>query len=128
MEISESFLLEALDSLKREILSALHVAMPGNVVDYDASAGLATVQPALRRKAASGAVVTAPLLREVQVLLPSGSHTVSPGDPCILLFQDFCPDGWLESGQPALPPSPRQHDLSDAVALVGFFPGLQAKD
>ena len=123
MEITEAFLQNALNSLKQEIFSSLRVAMPGNIVDFDAASGTASVQPALRRKTASGEILTAPLLSAVPVLRPSADFAVSPGDPCLLIFADFCIDGWLESGQPVLPPSSRQHDLSDAFALVGYMKG-----
>lgn len=124
MEIAETFLQSVLDALKRDILSSLHTAMPGNVLSYDASSGLASVQPALRRKTPSGEILTAPVLKDVPVFRPAAGFTPSAGDPCILLFMDFCLDGWLESSQPVLPPSPRQHDLSDAVALVGYASAL----
>ena len=118
MEITESFLQEALDSLKRDILSSMHVAIPGNIVFYDDAAGTATIQPALRRRTPSGEILTAPPLLDVPVFRPSSDFAISAGDPCLLLFMDFCIDGWLESNQPVIPPSARLHDLSDAVALV----------
>ena len=121
MEITETFLQSLLDALKRDILSSLHSAMPGNILSYDASSGLASVQPALRRKTAFDEILTAPVLNDVPVFCPSAEFIPSSGDPCILLFMDFCMDGWLESGQPVLPPSPRRHDLSDAIALTGCF-------
>ena len=122
MEITADFLESALQALKQEIFSTLHVAMPGIVQSYDAEKRTAVVQPALRRKNASGDTVTAPLLRDVPVFLPSADFTPAPGDSCLLIFADFCADGWYESAQPVLPPSPRTHDLSDAFALVGFRP------
>ena len=122
MQITESFLHSALDSLRREIFENLHVAMPGILVSYDAETAAADVQPALRRKTSSGEILTAPLLRDVPVFLPSADFTPAPGDSCLLIFADFCADGWYESAQPVLPPSPRTHDLSDAFALVGFRP------
>ena len=121
MEITESFLLETLEAWKKDLLSSLHAAMPGNIVSYDASSGLAEVQPALRRKTASGAILTAPVLQSVPVFLPSSGFAVSQGDPCILIFLDFCLDGWLESRQPVIPPLPRTHDLADAIAIVGVM-------
>ena len=42
MEITEAFLQDALQALKREILSSLHVAMPGIVESYDSSTHTAT--------------------------------------------------------------------------------------
>ena len=124
MEITETFLQESLEALKREIISSLHCAMPGKIVSFDSDSGLVSVQPALRRKTSSGEILTIPILTEVPVFLPSADQVVSVGDPCILLFMDFCLDGFLQAGQPVLPPSPRQHDLSDAIALVGFAPAL----
>ena len=124
MEVNETFLLEALDSLKREIFSSLHCVVPGNITAYDPETGLASVQPALRRKTPSGEILMAPLLREVPVLLPAADFEVSTGAPCLLLFADFCLEGWLAGGQPGVPASPRVHDWSDAVALVGFIPAL----
>lgn len=125
MEITEAFLQDALQALKREILSSLHVAMPGIVESYDSSTHTATVQPALRRRTRAGELLTAPLLYQVPVFIPSPDFTVSPGAHCLLIFADFCIDGWYGSGQPVLPPSPRRHDLSDAFALVGFRPAWQ---
>ena len=124
MEVNEAFLLEALDSLKREIFSSLHCVVPGNITAYDPETGLASVQPALRRKDSSGEILTAPLLREVPVLLPAVDFEVSAGAPCLLLVADFCLDGWLAGGQPGVPASPRKHDWAVAVALVGVFPAL----
>ena len=121
MEITADFLESALQSLKEEIFSSLHVAMPGNIQSYDAEKRTAVVQPALRRKNTSGETVTAPLLRDVPVFLAPSAGVV-PGAPCLLIFADFCIDGWYDSARPSIPPSPRAHDLSDAFALVGFYP------
>ncbi len=123
--ITGNFLQQALDTLRREIFSTLHVAMPGTVIAYDASDGTVSVRPALRRCSSSGQILTAPILSRVPVLLPSPDITPAPGDPCLLLFCDFCLDGFLDTGQPVLPPSPRSIDLSDAFALVGFCPAIR---
>lgn len=147
MEITPEFLESALQALKQEIFSTVHVAMPGILQSYNAEACTADIQPALLRKSAAGEQIPAPLLREVPIFLcgaaaqsaaanaatgseaSAGSGTAAPSDmpanaapapgtPCILLFLDFCIDTFLETGQPALPPSPRTHDLSDAIAFI----------
>ena len=124
MDVSESFLQETLAAQRHDLFSSLRVMMPGQIISYDSASGLASVQPMLRRKALSGELLSAPCLMDVPVLLPSPSYEISEGDPCLLLFADFCLDGWLENQQPVIPPSTRQHDLSDAIALVGYFPCL----
>ena len=118
MEISPEFLESALASLKQEICSSLHVAMPGTLQSYNAQRRTAVIQPVLLRQNAAGDPVTAPLLYDVPVFSCNPSVDPSPGAPCFLIFADFCMDGFLETGQPTLPLSPRTHDLSDAVALV----------
>ena len=123
--ITGDFLRQALDALRREIFSTLHVAMPGTVIAYDASDGTVSIRPALRRCSSSGQILPAPILPRVPVLLPSSDFTPAPGDPCLLVFCDFCLDGFLDTGQPVLPPSPRSHDLSDAFAIVGFCPAIR---
>ncbi len=120
MEITETFLQSALQALKQEILSELHVAMPGIIESYDPITHTAAIQPALCRKVSTGETLTAPILEQVPVFLPSQDFTVTPGNHCLLIFADFCIDAWYESGQPELPPIPRKHDLSDAFALVGI--------
>ncbi len=160
MEITEEFLESALLAMKREILSSLHVAMPGIIMSFDAATGTAVIQPALWRRVPAGNIasesvpsplvsggavtpgkistayvggmhsdnsgtkyrmVHAPLLRDVPVYLPDSGRTISEGEECLVIFADFCIDDWYESGQPALPSSPRMHDLSDAFAFVGFW-------
>ena len=135
MEITAEFLESALQSLKREIFSTLHVAMPGILASYDPAARTASVQPALLRRPVSADSrmssassngttdpISAPLLQDVPVFFCNASADPSAapaaGDSCLLIFADFCLDGFLGTGQPTLPPSPRSHDLSDAIALV----------
>ena len=93
MEITESFLQSALTLLKQEILSELHVAMPGIIESYDPETRMASVQPALIRTLSSGKPVQAPLLHQVPIFIPSPDFTAAPGDHCLLIFADFCIDG-----------------------------------
>ena len=113
---------EVLSALKQEILASLHCALPGIVESYDAETQTASVRPALRSKVGSD-VIQLPLLKDVPVFMPGSERnnwTVSAGDSCLLIFSDACIDGWFETGSATLPPSGRQHDLSDAFAFVGF--------
>ena len=118
MEMTAEFLEAALQAMKQEIMSSLHVAMPGIIQAYDALAQTATVQPAILRSGRDGKITPAPLLAEVPVFRCGGGADPAPGSMCLLIFADFCMDGFFETGQPAVPPSPRMHDLSDAWALV----------
>ena len=118
MEIDAAFLQAALQALKEEIFSTLHVAMPGIVMAYDAATRTADVQPALMRRDSDGKGIAAPLLRAVPVFLCGRETDPVAGDRCLLIFLDFCVDGFIQNGEACVPDSPRMHDLSDAVAMV----------
>ena len=113
-----------IEAVKDDILSAFHCALPGIVEAFDPASGTASVRPALCSRRGEE-IVPMPLLTDVPVFLPAFSEpglslSVSPGDACLLVFSDAAIDGWFESGKATLPPSGRQHDLSDAFAFVGF--------
>ena len=60
-------------ALKKEILSALHCALPGTVEAFDPETQTAAVRPALKRRTGSGPGKDAcalPLLRDVPVFMP----------------------------------------------------------
>lgn len=129
---TDSLSQEVLQALKQDIFSSLRVALPGIVQAWDPETRTATVQPAVRsRVAVSGKPVLYPLLREVPVFAPRLSDpslrlNIRPGDACLLIFADVNIDGWYETGSATLPPSDRQHDLSDAFAFVGWRRGGDA--
>jgi len=125
---------EELQTLKQNILSSLHCALPGTVVSYDAETQTAVIQPAVKRRAeqrdgfarsVSGRNyrtvpdVPLPLLRDVPVFMPV-SFEVNPGDACLVIFADCDIDAWFESGDTEVPESNRMHSLSDGFAFVGF--------
>ena len=120
MDITETFLEQALEAFRKELFASLHVAMPGRVISYDASTGTATIQPAIRKRDLNGNLVTAPMLTGVPVFLPTAEFTPQAGDQCMVIFADCCIDGWFDTGSAVVPPSKRTHDLADGFALVGF--------
>lgn len=66
-----------------------------------------------------------PNLVNCPVVIMSGgggalTFPISPGDDCLVMFNDRDFDAWYQSGQITLPNSNRIHDLSDGIALVGI--------
>ena len=53
MQITESFLRQALESFRREIFSSLHVAMPGIIRSYDAASATWREERISRRRESS---------------------------------------------------------------------------
>ncbi len=115
---------EEIEALKLDLFSSLHCALPGTVEAWDSETQTADIRPAVRPQNRRNGSNPKPLpvLRDVPVFLPRGLEsqcTVSPGDACLVIFCDYPLDAWL-TGDETAPTTDRRHDLSDAVALVGF--------
>jgi hypothetical protein len=66
-----------------------------------------------------------PILPDVPLIILGGLHgalefPVAVGDECLVLFNDVCIDNYLLKGEISAPQFPRQHDLNDGFALVGW--------
>lgn len=127
---------QALKTVSDAIFSTLHVAMPGVIQSFDPGDAhtppSVVAQPALKGQLndAIGNVKSAPLplLVDVPVFFPRGggcsmTFPVRKGDECLLIFSDRCIDFWWQSGGIQETVDPRQHDLSDAFAIVGLQSG-----
>ena len=119
---------QAYQALADAISSKLRVALPGIIQSFDPVAVTCTVQPAIKgalRNADNDPVsVSLPLLVDVPVIFPRGggctiTFPIAKGDECLVIFSDRCIDFWWQNGGVQEPVDPRQHDLSDAFALVG---------
>ncbi len=106
----------------------LRVAMPGTIKSFDPNTVTCTVQPAIKGAITgqTGKVssVKLPLLVDVPVIFPRGggitlTFPIRAGDECLVVFADRCIDFWWQSGGEQEPVDPRQHDLSDAFAIIG---------
>ncbi|EPU9086290.1 Gp138 family membrane-puncturing spike protein [Enterobacter hormaechei] len=125
---------QAFDAQKLSIFTGLRVAMPGIIQSFDPSTVTCTVQPAIYGQKVGDDGSTAseaiPILPDVPVVFPRGggctlTFPVKPGDECLLVFSDRCIDFWWQNGGVQEAVDTRQHDLSDAFAIVG--PQSQAK-
>lgn len=115
------------------VSNQIRVAVPGIIQSFDPDAVTCTVLPAIKGNdsSANGAESgDIPLLVDVPVVFQRGggctlTFPVKAGDECLLIFSDRCIDFWWQSGGVQEPVDSRQHDLSDAFAIVG--PQSQAK-
>lgn len=104
-------------------LANARMAIPGQIIGFNASNQTATVQPAIKERV-KGEWVQLPQLLDVPCFFPrAGGHCltfpVKPGDECLVIFNDMCIDGWWQSGGVQTQIEVRRHDLSDAMALLG---------
>lgn len=114
----------------------VHTSMPGRIESYDAATQKADVQPLLKREqqAIDGDLIeTLPIIPSVPVAFPRfGDHRitfpVAKGDFCVLMFSEASIDAVQasQSGQPVDPGTYERHNLSDAIAHVGWAPDSAA--
>jgi len=126
-------LVEVLRAVMDKALSDVYVALPGKVEKYDAQLQKADVKPLIQEpyinEDGTEGLDDLPVLTDVPVWFPRGggyflSLPVQTGDNVLLIFNDLSIDNFMASvGSRSLDPVDlRKHDISDAVAIPGFYP------
>lgn len=100
----------------------------GRIEKFDASKGLADVQPLqqeIREIDGGEEVYTIAVIPNVPVICLGGgdyadTYPVAQGDECLLLVSDRSVDAWFDQGGVVDPVDVRRHNLTDAFALVGL--------
>jgi hypothetical protein len=124
---------EILERLQSNIFDSLYVGMPGKVVSYNDVTQTAKIKPLFKRAVidedGNEAQEEIPEIPNVPVIFPRGggfffSVPLAKNDNVLLLFMDKSIDGFMtSSGTVDLEQVDlREHNLSDAVAIPGFFP------
>jgi hypothetical protein len=128
-EITEDpSLLDVLDAYWLKKIKGVHTCFPGQVVEYDSSTDLAVITPLLKVKFRGESAVTLANLQDVPIVFPrtqSGGFfpKVAAGDIVTVIVAERSIDDWLSgSGHAVYPSENRNHDLSDAYALLGGYP------
>lgn len=120
---------EAIQQMIDTAISNMHTSMPGKVVSYNPATNRAVVKPDLPKAITVGEPLESPQIVEVPVVWNSSNGgksaftmPIQPGDGVLLNFQQRSIENWLD-GKMVMPDDPRQHDLSDCVAIPGCAPG-----
>lgn len=122
--VIEPDLAEVLAILKQDIFASMNCVKVGQIQSFDVAKHTAQVQILFKRMLPDGTTASCPLLIDVPVVTLQGGggalqFPIAAGDQCLLFFSDRRIDEWLQNGTEATPGSPRLHDMSDAIALVG---------
>lgn len=114
----------------------INVALPGKINSYSRDVQKADIKPLVRRilQASDGTEIEEelPVIPNVPVLFPRGgdfyiSMPVKKGDFCLLVFNSFPIDKYKNSqGNDVNPGEFSMHELTDAVAIMGFAPFAKA--
>lgn len=107
-----------------------HVNMPGEILSYDPTTKLATIQPHFNVTLSSGETEALAKLCNVPIKFPQ-THgfiiewPISAGDLVDLVFSDQSLDTWILEGKAHDSLDCKIHDLSDATATPTFNIGTQ---
>lgn len=124
-------LAELINRAKAEVSAELRVGLPAVVESYDAATQLADVKPQVKdtveNEDGSITQVPVPVIVGVPVQMPGAggmriTFPVRKGDTVWLCFGDRSIDAWLSAGGDTAPADLRRHNLTDAVAFLGFHP------
>lgn len=119
-------LLKAVEDMVEAERAEIWTSLPGKVVSYDPENQTVDVQPTYKPKH-NGKAVDMPVLPKVKVIFPRAggagmTFPVKKGDGVLLSFMARDVSPWNKSGDKAEAGSARMHDLSSAVAILGFEP------
>lgn len=124
------YLPDVLQELKRDIFATINCVQIGIVEEFDPTDQTATIRLALKQVKSVNPDGTRilqehPLLLKCPVVMLFGGLSfitldISPGDNCIVLFNDREIDEWFTNGGVQTPQTFRAHDLSDGFAIVGI--------
>lgn len=125
---------DSLESLIREgfehLMTDVRVALPGSVESIVEGTRLINVRPMLSvRYYQRDETIDLPVIQRVPLIEPRTAKAfidfpISKGDPVLMVFSDRALENWLQSDG-AIPVEPldiRQHDLTDAFAILGGWP------
>lgn len=121
------------DSLVEAIRAGIvevHTALPGEIVNFDATTQTASVQLCIQREVVDS-TDTITQLDEVPVMIQCGggfsvTFPLTAGDPCLILFIERGLDNWYLDGGCQAPETRRHHHYSDAICLPGLRPAPSA--
>ena len=126
-EILPADLSDLLDAQRALIFSTFNCIQIGKVETVTPADQTVEVTLQIKRPATDGTSSAIPLLVDVPyfVLQGGGAYIdmpITPGDYCIVLFNDRDIDTWWSTANMADPATSRKHDLSDGIAIVGINP------
>ena len=124
MDLAES-IIYLVDERIKTFKSTLNTVIVGEIVSFDPATVTAEIQIGVTFPLDGGEMMPITNLLNVPIMaLKAGGFTmtfpVKAGDECIVFFSQRDISTWIENGGQIQPSTPRQLNLSDAVALVGL--------
>ncbi len=122
---------EAINMVIERFMSEVHTCMPAKIVSYDSATQSATVQPSFKERFVGQPVQSMPQISNVPVIQFATESAwfrvpVKAGDTVMLHFAERSIDQWWSHGGEVEPNTPTMFGLSDAIAVLGLRPRMQA--
>ena len=121
---------DVLREVKKDIGANYNCIQIGYIEEFNSGNQTATIRIAIKKVIeesldGSKTYKEHPLLMQCPVMTIFGGGSfmnmpIAKGDSCIVLFCDRELDEWLYNGGVQAPVTPRMHDISDAIAIVGI--------
>lgn len=126
---SNKTIYQLLEKLTNNIFTTLNCIKIGEIISFDKADQTCSVRilhkPTSEYNPFDRELLNYPVLQKVPCVVMGGgttyiTHPITAGDQCLLLFSDYMIDNWWASGEPRPSDFPRQHDIADAIAIVGL--------
>lgn len=118
---------QQVEEMARAVTDEIHTALPGEIISFDASTGLATAKPIGKYTNSTGEQLEYPTVTDAPVVFPfcqsAGVGMAFPiykKDSCLILISEVELDEWRTG---ASSEGSLKFDLSSAVVLPGLLQG-----
>lgn len=117
---------DLLVEMKNEIFATMNCIQIGKIEKVNSNQ-TCEISLQLKRRISGSKIADYPVLVDCPYFVLSGGGAyidlpVSPGDFCLVLFNDRNIDEWWSTANVKEPQDRRKHNLSDGIALVGIMP------
>lgn len=118
---------QEIENTARAVVDEIHTALPGEIISFNASSGLAVVQPNGKYVTSDGKTLSYPTITEVPLVFPfcqqagvGMAFPVNKGDSCVIIVSEVELDEWRSGADSE---GSLRFDLTSAMAIPGLLWG-----
>ena len=118
---------QEIEKTARAVTDEIHTSLPGEIISFDATTGMAVVKPNGKYTTSDGKVLDYPMITEVPFVFPfcqqagvGMAFPVNKGDSCIIIISEVELDEWRSGAQSE---GSLRFDLTSAMAVPGLLWG-----
>lgn len=115
---------DQVEKVSRSVMEEMHTAIPGKIQSFNATKGLAVVQPYGMYTTGAGKKMAYPTITDVPVIIPQCATAniqiafpIESGSDCLVIVAEQELDAWLGGGESE---NDMRFDLTSAIAIPGL--------